>query len=100
LSQYRKTIQEAFREVSDALVAYRKYQEFTAQQDLLTRSAKDAARLSDLRYKGGSVSYLEVLDSNTRYYSAELQLAQSQLNELQALVSLYQALGGGWQINN
>jgi outer membrane protein, multidrug efflux system len=100
LNLYRKTIQEAFREVSDALVAYRKDQEFTTQQDLLTQAAKDAARLSDLRYKGGLASYLEVLDSDTRYYSAELQLAQAQLNELQALVDLYQALGGGWQINS
>jgi multidrug efflux system outer membrane protein len=96
LHQYRKTIQEAFREVSDALVAYRKTQEFRAQQDLLTQSAKDAARLSDLRYKGGRASYLEVLDSDTRYFSAELGLAQARLNELQALVDLYKALGGGW----
>jgi len=84
--------------VSDALIAYRKDQEFTAQQGLLTDASKDAARLSDLRYKGGSASYLEVLDSNTRYYSAELQLAQAQLNELQALVDLYKALGGGWSV--
>ena len=96
LDLYRKTIQQAFREVSDALVAYRKTQEFTAQQDLLTQSAKDAARLSDLRYKGGLASYLEVLDSDTRYYSAELGDAQARLNELQALVDLYKALGGGW----
>ena len=59
LHLYRKTIQEAFREVSDALVAYRKTQEFTTQQDLLTQSAKDAARLSDLRYKGGMAAYLK-----------------------------------------
>jgi multidrug efflux system outer membrane protein len=97
LHQYQKTIQEAFREVSDALIAYRKTQEFTIQQDLLTQSAKDAARLSDLRYKGGSASYLEVLDSDTRYFSAELGGAQARLNELQALVDLYKALGGGWQ---
>jgi len=96
LDLYRKTIQEAFREVSDALVAYRKTQEFSTQQDLLTRSARDAARLSDLRYKGGRASYLEVLDSDTRYYSAELKRAQGRLNELQALVDLYKALGGGW----
>jgi multidrug efflux system outer membrane protein len=96
LHLYRKTIQEAFREVSDALVAYRKTQEFTTQQDLLVRSAKDAARLSDLRYRGGRASYLEVLDSDTRYYSAELVAAQARLNELQALVDLYKALGGGW----
>jgi len=93
---YRKTVQEAFREVSDALVAYRKNQEFTIQQVLLTQSAKDAARLSDLRYKGGSASYLEVLDSDTRYFSAELGEAQARLNELQSLVDVYKALGGGW----
>jgi multidrug efflux system outer membrane protein len=52
--------------------------------------------LSDLRYKGGRASYLEVLDSDTRYFSAELGLAQARLNELQALVDLYKALGGGW----
>lgn len=94
---YRKTIQQAFREVSDALVAYRKNQEFRTQQEMLTQSAKDAARLSELRYKGGTSSYLEVLDSNTRYYSAQLELAQAQRNELQALVVLYKALGGGWE---
>jgi len=94
---YRKTIQQAFREVSDALVAYRKTQEFRTQQEMSTQSAKDAARLSALRYKGGVASFLEVLDSNTRYYSAQLELAQARLNELQALVVLYKALGGGWE---
>jgi len=64
---------------------------------LLTQSAADASRLSDLRYRGGAASYLEVLDSNTRYYSAELSLAQGQLKELLDYVQLYQALGGGWQ---
>lgn len=96
LLQYKKTIQEAFREVADALVAYRKSQEFTTQQVLLTQAAKDAARLSELRYKGGSASYLEVLNSETSYFSAQLGEAQARLNELQALVDLYKALGGGW----
>jgi multidrug efflux system outer membrane protein len=94
---YQQTIQQAFREVSDALVAYRKNQEFRAQQELLAASARDAARLSDLRYRRGATSYLEVLDSNTRYFDAELGLARAQLNELLAIVQLYKALGGGWQ---
>jgi multidrug efflux system outer membrane protein len=94
---YQQTIQQAFREVSDALIAYAKDQEFRQQQDLLTQSAQDASRLSDLRYRGGAASYLEVLDSNTRYYSAELNLAQGQLKELLDYVQLYYALGGGWQ---
>jgi outer membrane protein, multidrug efflux system len=94
---YRQTIQQAFREVSDSLVAYRKNQEFRAQQELLTNSAQDAAHLSDIRYQGGATSYLEVLTNQTNYFSAELNLAQARLNELLALVGLYKALGGGWQ---
>jgi multidrug efflux system outer membrane protein len=94
---YQQTIREAFREVADALVAYRKTQEFRTQQELLTRSAQDAAHLSDIRYKGGATSYLEVLTNQTNYFTAELNLAQAQRNELLALVGLYQALGGGWQ---
>jgi multidrug efflux system outer membrane protein len=97
LLSYEQTIQQAFREVSDALVAYSKDQSFRQQQQLLTQSAQDASRLSDLRYRGGAASYLEVLDANTRYYAAELTLAQAQLNELLDYVGLYRALGGGWQ---
>jgi len=94
---YQQSIQQAFREVSDSLVAYRKNQEFRAQQELLTNSAQDATRLSDQRYRGGVTSYLEVLDSDTRYFDAQLGLAQARLNERLALVQLYNALGGGWQ---
>ena len=94
---YQQTIQQAFREVSDALVGYRKNREFREQQELLAKSAVDAAALSEQRYRGGAASYLEVLDSNTRTFTAELGLAQAQLNELLSLVQLYNALGGGWQ---
>jgi multidrug efflux system outer membrane protein len=94
---YQRSIQEAFREVSDALIAYRKNQEFREQQLLLTRSAEDATALSQSRYQGGVTSYLEVLDSDTRYLSAQLTLAQAELNERLSIVQLYGALGGGWQ---
>jgi outer membrane protein, multidrug efflux system len=94
---YQQSIQQAFREVSDSLVAYRKNQEFRSQLELLTNSAQDATRLSDMRYRGGVTSYLEVLDSDTRYFDAQLNLAQARLNERLALVQLYNALGGGWQ---
>ena len=95
---YQQSIQQAFREVSDSLVAYRKNQEFRAQQELLMTSAQDATRLSTMRYQGGVTSYLEVLDSDTRYFEAQLGLAQAQLSERLALVQLYNALGGGWQL--
>jgi len=94
---YQRTIQQAFREVSDALIAYRKTQEFRVEQEQLTRSAEDATRLSNLRYTGGATSYLEVLDSDSRRFAAQLNLAQAQLNELQSMVRIYRALGGGWQ---
>jgi len=85
---YQQTIQGAFRDVSDALIAYQKDQEFRAQQDLLARSAEDAAKLSDQRYSAGTTNYLEVLTNETNYLSAELGLAQARLNE---------SLGGGWE---
>jgi multidrug efflux system outer membrane protein len=94
---YRQSIQQAFREISDALIAYSKNQEFRQQEELLTQAAADASRLSNVRYTGGAASYLEVLDSDTRYFSARLNLAQAQFNERLALVQVYNALGGGWQ---
>ena len=94
---YQQSIQGAFRSVSDALVAYRKTREFRAQQEFLFQSAQDAARLSRLRYTGGATGYLEVLTNETNAFTAELGLAQARLNELLALVQLYEALGGGWQ---
>jgi multidrug efflux system outer membrane protein len=94
---YQQSIQGGFREVSDALIAYRKTQEFRGQQQQLVDSAQDATRLSHLRYSGGAASYLEVLTNDTNYFSAELVLVQAQLNELLALVQLYKGLGGGWE---
>ena len=94
---YQRTVLQAFREVSDALVAYRKSQEVRNQQQLVTTAAEDATRLSNLRYRGGAASYLEVLDSETRSFAAQLALAQARLRELQSLVQIYRALGGGWQ---
>ena len=94
---YQRSIQQAFRDVSDALIAYRKSQESRVEQEQLTRAAEDATRLSNLRYSGGATSYLEVLDSDSRKFAAQLNLAQAQLNELQSLVRIYRALGGGWQ---
>ncbi|HEX2713923.1 MAG TPA: efflux transporter outer membrane subunit [Candidatus Acidoferrales bacterium] len=94
---YQRTIQRAFREVSDSLIAHRKNQEFRKQQELLTQSAREAARLSAVRYRAGQTSYLEVLTNETNLFAAEIRLAQAQLNERLALVQLYRALGGGWQ---
>jgi multidrug efflux system outer membrane protein len=94
---YQQTIQQAFRGVSDSLVEYHKDREFREFQQQLAFSAQDAAQLSEMRYRGGAASYLEVLTNETNYFTAELGLAQAQSNELVALVRIYRNLGGGWQ---
>jgi multidrug efflux system outer membrane protein len=94
--RYEQTIQQAFREVSDALIEHRKRREFRVQQERLVESLRDAARLANIRYKGGVTSYLEVLDTERQLFDAELLLAQAQRDELLGVVRLYRALGGGW----
>ena len=95
---YQKTVQQAFGDVADALIGYRMSQEFRAQLEQLSNSAGEAAQLSNMRYKGGATSYLEVLDSDTRYFTAQISLAQAYLRELQSFVQIYRALGGGWEV--
>jgi outer membrane protein, multidrug efflux system len=97
LLTYKQTIQDAFQQVSDSLVAYQKDREFREQQQLLTFAAQQADQLSNTLYRHGGASYLQVLTSETNYFAAELSLAQAQLNERLSLVQLYNALGGGWQ---
>jgi multidrug efflux system outer membrane protein len=94
---YRQTILNAFEQVSDALVGYKKDQEFLRQQQNLTDAARESDGLSMVLYRHGGASYLQVLTSETNYFAAELNLVQAQLNQRLELVQLYQALGGGWQ---
>jgi outer membrane protein, multidrug efflux system len=97
LVQYQQTIQTAFREVSDALVQYRKVKEIRTQQELLVITLRDRSRLAYLRYEGGVDTLLSALDADRDLFNAELNLAQTRRNELVSMVQLYKALGGGWQ---
>jgi multidrug efflux system outer membrane protein len=97
LIQYEKAIQTAFREVSDALVQYRRVKEIRTQQTLLVTTLQDRSRLAYMRYRGGVDTLLNALDADRDLFNAELSLAQTERNELLALVQLYKALGGGWQ---
>jgi len=97
LVQYQQTIQIAFRDVSDALVQYRKVKEIRTQQELLVTTLQDRSRLAYLRYQGGVDSLLNALDADRELFNAELNLAQTRRNELLSLVQLYKALGCGWQ---
>jgi len=93
---YQKTIQTAFREVSDALIGYRKTSEQRAQQELLVEALRQTDRLASTRYTGGLDSYLQVLDAERNLFQGELALASLRQQELAAIVQLYRALGGGW----
>jgi multidrug efflux system outer membrane protein len=94
---YQQTVQNAMEQVSNSLVASQKNREFREQQELLTQAAQKTDEFSEVLYKNGGASYLQVLTSETNYFSAELNLVQAQLSERLALVQLYQSLGGGWQ---
>ena len=94
---YRQTIQRAFGDVSDALIGYEKLQQGRVRQQDTVSDLEETVRISTLRYKGGTTTYLEVLDGQRSLYSAELTLASARGDEYRSLVQLYKALGGGWQ---
>lgn len=98
LLTYQQSIQTAFREVEDSLVDQRRTREQLEALALQVGSLRDYAHLSWLRYDNGYTSYLEVLDAQSRLYSAELAHAQAQGVLFQALVNLYKAMGGGWVV--
>lgn len=95
--QYEQTIQTSFREVSDALVQYRKVKEIRRQQELLVTTLRDRERLAYLRYEGGVDTLLNALDADRDLFVAERNLTLTKRDELLSLVQLYKALGGGWQ---
>jgi outer membrane protein, multidrug efflux system len=94
---YQQTVQNALEQVSNALIATQKNREFREQQEMLTRAAQRTDQLSEVLYKNGGASYLQVLTSETNDFAAEINLVQAQLSERLALVQLYESLGGGWQ---
>ena len=97
LVQYERTIETAFREVSDALVQHRRVTEIRTQQELLVAALQDRSRLAYMRYRGGVDTLLNALDADRDLFAVELDLARTRRDELQAVVQLYKALGGGWQ---
>jgi multidrug efflux system outer membrane protein len=97
LIAYRQAIQRAFGDVSDALIGYQKLHQVRVRQEDTVADLQESVRLSNMRYTGGTTTFLEVLDGQRALYSAELTLAQDRGNEYQSLVQLYRSLGGGWQ---
>jgi len=97
LIAYKQTIQRAFGDVSDALIGYEKLHQVRLRQQDTVSDLAETVRISTLRYKGGTTTYLEVLDGQRSLYSAELTLASARGDEYRSVVQLYKALGGGWQ---
>jgi outer membrane protein, multidrug efflux system len=93
---YRQAIQRAFGDVSDALIGYDKYHGVRERQEQTVKDLQESVSVSMMRYRGGTATYLDVLDSQRSLYDAELTLAQARNSEYQSLVQLYKALGGGW----
>ena len=95
LAQYEKTIQNAFREVADALAQHGTLGEQMEAQQSLTDATAVSYRLSEARYRSGITSYLAVLDAQRSLYSAQQGLISVRLSRLVNLVTLYKVLGGG-----
>jgi multidrug efflux system outer membrane protein len=96
LARYQQTVQNAFREVSDGLIAYQRTREFRQKQEERTQAHRNATDMANVRYEGGVTSYLEVLYNEQELFNAELGLAQARRNEFLSVIQLYRALGGGW----
>lgn len=97
LVHYQKTVQTAFSEVSNSLIAHQKVRESREKQEELVVALRDRLRLAYIRYRGGVDTQLNALDADRDLFQAELTLSQIRLQELLTVVQLYKALGGGWQ---
>jgi len=96
--QYQASVLNAFREISDALISREKSAAARLQQSRAVESYKIAVKISMERYRMGSADYYEVLQEQQLLFPAENTLVQFQFNQLVAVVQLYRALGGGWQL--
>jgi len=96
LLRYQKAIQNAFREVDDALVDQKRTREQLTSQKKQLEALRDYASIARLRYENGYTSYIEVLDAERSLFNAELSYTETQGALFQALVNLYKAIGGGW----
>jgi len=96
VAQYEQSIQTAFREVADALAGQATYSEQLRAQAAVTVAEADRFNLSDLRYRSGAASQLDLLDAQRSLFQSQQLSVQANLLRLQNQVVLYRVLGGGW----
>ena len=97
LTTYEQTIQQAFKEVSDALVDRQGYMQQLEALEQLYSSNKTSFTLSEARFDKGADSYLQVLDAQRNWVSAGQQLIRGKQAYIASQINLYKAVGGGWQ---
>ena len=97
LAQYEKSIQSAFREVADALAGRATYGDQAQAAQVLADTEAERFKLSDLRYKNGAASYLDLLDAQRSLFSAQQSAIQAKLALALNQVTMYKVLGGGWK---
>ena len=96
VAQYERSIQAAFREVADALAGQATLSEQLQAQRAVAAAEQERFNLSDLRYRSGASSYLDLLDAQRSLFAAQQGAVQANLQRLQNQVTLYRVLGGGW----
>ena len=97
LYTYQLSVINALKEVSNALLVYKKTGEIVLSEQATVDAAQTAFDLSNQLYNAGYASYLDVIQAQQLLFSAQIALSQSQSDELTAIVTLYTALGGGWK---
>ncbi|HMP84601.1 MAG TPA: efflux transporter outer membrane subunit [Verrucomicrobiota bacterium] len=98
--QYQQTALVAFREVSDALISRRRFEESRGEQAQAVEAGRQAVELATMRYKEGKASYYEVLEAQQQLYPAENTLSRLEVARRLAVIRLYRALGGGWSLKD
>lgn len=96
VAQYEKAVQSAFREVADALAGRATFGEQLRAQQAQAEAEAVRFKLSDLRYRNGAASYLDLLDAQRSLFAVQQATVQTRLAQLQNQVTLYKVLGGGW----
>lgn len=96
LNRYEQTVLNAYREVEDALIAVKTYEAELAARQRQEAAALKADQLAWVRYEGGMTSYLEILETQRALFGSQLAASETWQRQLNAIVDLYTALGGGW----
>ena len=97
MSQYLKSVEAAFRDTDNALIATTQTNKLVTARQQHVGTLKTYANLSSMQFNYGYTDYLTVLNAEDSLFKAQLDLARSQSDRALSQVALYMALGGGWE---